>query len=146
MELGGVVQIRHCPPLSEERGVHLHPCTPPGYGPDICRVDIGLKTVKKLILGCQKRCRTQTWAVSLELPSLPRCKKKNNSSLHFLLYFNYKCKQIIITHISMNCLSVNKRFVLKLTMTIMTWRGLTKFKQLQLVNGSLSSLSTSSRF
>jgi len=26
---GGGVQIRHCTPLSEERGVHLHPCTPP---------------------------------------------------------------------------------------------------------------------
>ena len=28
MGLGGV-QIRHCTPLSDERGVHLHPCTPP---------------------------------------------------------------------------------------------------------------------
>ena len=27
------MQIRHCTPLSEERGVHLHPCNPPGYGP-----------------------------------------------------------------------------------------------------------------
>ena len=28
------MQIRHCTPLSEERGVHLSPCTPPpGYGP-----------------------------------------------------------------------------------------------------------------
>ena len=30
---GVCVQIRHCTPLSEERGVHLHPCNPPGYGP-----------------------------------------------------------------------------------------------------------------
>ena len=29
------MQIRHCTPLSEEKGVHLHPCTPPGYGPDL---------------------------------------------------------------------------------------------------------------
>ena len=29
MGLGGGVQIRHCPPLSEERGVHLSPCNPP---------------------------------------------------------------------------------------------------------------------
>ena len=27
------MQIRNCTPLSEERGVHLHPCTPPSYGP-----------------------------------------------------------------------------------------------------------------
>ena len=29
MGLGGGGQICHCTPLSEERGVHLHPCTPP---------------------------------------------------------------------------------------------------------------------
>ena len=35
MGRGGGVQIRHCIPLSEEKGAHLHPCTPPGYGPDL---------------------------------------------------------------------------------------------------------------
>ena len=32
MGLGGGVQIRHCTPLSEERGVHLSPCTPLATG------------------------------------------------------------------------------------------------------------------
>ena len=32
MGLGGGVQIRHCTPLLEERGVHLSPCTPLATG------------------------------------------------------------------------------------------------------------------
>ena len=32
MGLGGVVQIRHCIPLSEERGVHLSPMHPLATG------------------------------------------------------------------------------------------------------------------
>ena len=48
MGLGGGGEIRPCTPLSEERGVHLHPCTTPGYGPEF-RQKISLNNAKKYI-------------------------------------------------------------------------------------------------
>jgi len=53
MGLGGGVEIRPCTPLSEERGVHLHPCTTPGYGPEF-RQKISLNNAKQIhFLGCK---------------------------------------------------------------------------------------------